>query len=440
MMKKFNKLYYTLIMEQNTNGLYNAFLSIIPQLKKIDVDDQFFNSGRQMLSGYTLSQYQPIITGQKVIKIVPNGLTKGSIIKKSDVVPGKINLQNIAKDKNLNAIAYLLRVKLQDDSSYILSNSKNNSLDAETRQINDLNQKIAKNGGQINITTTLKDGTQKIVGPFNKAQKVAGTPKADAKLQGDNQDLYLSLKQGSKAGQFRQYGGKTDLAATDKKVLETNPFIEKCYNLIKLLFNTLSEKYNIPKDDYDFKYLRDHIQGVQVSSLSFSVPTNDNETLASLLKTKFGKDFSDKQSGINNVDVLIDGPVQLSDNGNSTYQIEGAYHTEWNPLKYKNNTAHNDETAANLYKFVINFIRYNANTDAKTNQLTFADFKHCRFQVYPNKKQMQNECVKTKQLFEKLGLETQFNELYKSQDIAQQSIKLKNLDIFCKSLIEQSKK
>jgi hypothetical protein len=31
---------------------------------------------------------------------------------------------------------------------------------------------------------------------------------------------------------------------------------------------------------------------------------------------------------------------------------------------------------------------------------------------------MQNECVKTKQLFEKLGLETQFNELYKSQDIA----------------------
>lgn len=41
MMKKFNKL-YTLIMEQNTNDLYNAFLSIIPQLKKIDVDDQFF--------------------------------------------------------------------------------------------------------------------------------------------------------------------------------------------------------------------------------------------------------------------------------------------------------------------------------------------------------------------------------------------------------------
>ena len=38
MMKKFNKL-YTLIMEQNTNDLYNAFLSIIPQFKKIDVDD-----------------------------------------------------------------------------------------------------------------------------------------------------------------------------------------------------------------------------------------------------------------------------------------------------------------------------------------------------------------------------------------------------------------
>ena len=82
-------------------------------------------------------------------------------------------------------------------------------------------------------------------------------------------------------------------------------------------------------------------------------------------------------------------------------------------LKYKNNTAHNDETAANLYKFVINFIRYNANTDAQTNQLAFADFKHCRFQVYPNKKQMQNECVKTKQLFEKLGSETQFNELFR---------------------------
>lgn len=199
MMKKFDKL-YTLIMEQNTNDLYNAFLSIIPQLKKIDVDDQFFNSGRQMLSGYTLSQYQPIITGQKVVKIVPNGLTKSSIIKKSDIVPSKINLQNIAKDKKLNAIAYLLRVKLQDDSSYILSNSKNNSLDAETKQINDLNQKIAKNGGQINIITKLKDGSEKVLGPFDQAKKVAGVPKADAKLESDEDEtLFLSLKSGGTA-------------------------------------------------------------------------------------------------------------------------------------------------------------------------------------------------------------------------------------------------
>lgn len=199
MMKKFDKL-YTLIMEQNTNDLYNAFLSIIPQLKKINVDDQFFNSGKQMLSGYMLSQYQPIITGQKVVKIVPNGLTKNSIIKKSDIVPSKINLQNIAKDKKLNAIAYLLRVKLQDDSSYILSNSKNTSLDAETKQINDLNQKIAKNGGQINIITKLKDGSEKVLGPFDQAKKVAGVQKADAKLESDEDEtLFLSLKSGGVA-------------------------------------------------------------------------------------------------------------------------------------------------------------------------------------------------------------------------------------------------
>lgn len=199
MMKKFNKL-YTLIMEQNTNDLYNAFLSIIPQLKTINVDAQFFNSGRQMLSGYTLSQYQPIITGQKVVKIVPNGLTKGSIIKKTNIVPGKINLENIKNDQTLNAIAYLLRVKLQNDSSYILSNSKNTSLDAETKQINDLNQKIAKNGGQINIITKLKDGSEKVLGPFDQAKKIAGVPKADVKLENDKDEtLFLSLTSGGGA-------------------------------------------------------------------------------------------------------------------------------------------------------------------------------------------------------------------------------------------------
>ena len=60
-------------------------------------------------------------------------------------------------------------------------------------------------------------------------------------------------------GQFRQYGGKRDLAETDEKVLEVNPFINNCYNLIKLLFDTLSERYGIPAGDYDFKYLKGYI-------------------------------------------------------------------------------------------------------------------------------------------------------------------------------------
>lgn len=175
--------------------------------------------------------------------------------------------------------------------------------------------------------------------------------------------------------------------------------------------------------------------------LTFVVPTTDNQTLRSLLKTKFGKDISTNKSSKNNVDVLLDGAIELNNVSNNIFKLQGKYYTEWNPLKYQNNSKTNSDATADIYKFVINFIRYNANNEqSKQNQLSFADFKHCRFQVYPNNKISSRYQSKTKQIFKFVGLEQEFNELYKSQDIAQQSITLKNLDIFCKALIEQSKK
>lgn len=166
---------------------------------------------------------------------------------------------------------------------------------------------------------------------------------------------------------------------------------------------------DISNNIYDFKYLRDYIQNLKISALIFFVPMNNCYIVKELLKTKFGKDFGSQTTNINNVDVLMDGQVQLSKQNGNTVQINGKYYTEWNPQLYKNEINDKQE----LYDFVINFIRYNANDqNSNTNQLNFAEFKHCRFQIYPKKYEMINGFKRTKQVFYNFGLGNDFQKLY----------------------------
>lgn len=383
---------------------YDKFLNVIPTIDDVD----FFNLAIQYISlkELDLNEYEPLISGDSTIKIVPNGVDKGSIIKlngsQCEKLFNGLNVERIKINKTLNLLFYLGKFKQSQDSNYSIRVSGSSSLDAETKQINDAKNRISD---FENFYVRTPDDQKR--GPFNDIEKVPGVPKADAVLKSNqDDDMYLSLKLGPKKGEFRQFGGKTDLAKNDVDLVENYEFVGNCYSLIKKLFDVFSIKYeNIKENDYDFKYLRNYIPDVNFSQLSFLIPESDEDEF---LKAKFGKDFGNNEPGVHNVDVMIDGYLnfnELSDDieeksdNSKTISLDGKYHTEWNPDLY--DVEHEkDET----YDMVITFIRYNANDEGtKTNQLSFNEFKHCRFQIYPKNKLIKN-INETKNLFERYGL------------------------------------
>lgn len=200
-------------------------------------------------------------------------------------------------------------------------------------------------------------------------QYTAGRPKADATFKYKGTDvIFLSLKKGSKAGDFQQYGGSTDLGLTSANMNqfpEVEEFAKKIETICAEL--GLSKKLN----GYDFWDLK--------KGAYFGYPLKDPKVASTVM---FGKDFGSTTFGINNCNCTIDGDIVFKKTKMAnTFELQGQYHISINPYEYKT-PKYPIYSETDIYAPIL-FL-------AKANNVNHIGFMHARFYIWP-----QNNSAKT---------------------------------------------
>ena len=200
-------------------------------------------------------------------------------------------------------------------------------------------------------------------------QYTAGRPKADATFKYKGTDVvFLSLKKGSKAGDFQQYGGSTDLGLTTANMNQF-PEVQEFANKIESVCAGLSLNKTI--NGYDFWDLK--------KGAYFGYPLRDPKVAATVM---FGKDFGSTKFGINNCNCTIDGDIVFKKTKSAnTFELTGQYHISINPYEYKT-PQYPVYSETDIYAPIL-FL-------AKANNVNHIGFIHARFYIWP-----QNNSAKT---------------------------------------------
>ena len=200
-------------------------------------------------------------------------------------------------------------------------------------------------------------------------QYTAGRPKADATFKYKGTDVvFLSLKKGSKAGDFQQYGGSTDLGLTTANMNQF-PEVQEFANKIESVCAGLSLNKTI--NGYDFWDLK--------KGAYFGYPLRDPKVAATVM---FGKDFGSTKFGINNCNCTIDGDIVFKKTKSAnTFELTGQYHISINPYEYKT-PQYPAYSETDIYAPIL-FL-------AKANNVNHIGFIHARFYIWP-----QNNSAKT---------------------------------------------
>ena len=200
-------------------------------------------------------------------------------------------------------------------------------------------------------------------------QYTAGRPKADATFKYKGTDVvFLSLKKGSKAGDFQQYGGSTDLGLTTANMNQF-PEVQEFANKIESVCAGLSLNKTI--NGYDFWDLK--------KGAYFGYPLRDSKVAATVM---FGKDFGSTKFGINNCNCTIDGDIVFKKTTSANiFELHGQYHISINPYEYKT-PRYPTYSETDIYAPIL-FL-------AKANNVNHIGFIHARFYIWP-----QNNSAKT---------------------------------------------
>ena len=200
-------------------------------------------------------------------------------------------------------------------------------------------------------------------------QYTAGRPKADATFKYKGTDVvFLSLKKGSKAGDFQQYGGSTDLGLTTAN-MNKFPEVQEFANKIESVCAGLSLNKTI--NGYDFWDLK--------KGAYFGYPLRDSKVAATVM---FGKDFGSTKFGINNCNCTIDGDIVFKKTTSANiFELHGQYHISINPYEYKT-PRYPTYSETDIYAPIL-FL-------AKANNVNHIGFIHARFYIWP-----QNNSAKT---------------------------------------------
>ena len=200
-------------------------------------------------------------------------------------------------------------------------------------------------------------------------QYTAGRPKADATFKYKGTDVvFLSLKKGSKAGDFQQYGGSTDLGLTTANINQF-PEVEQFAKKIESVCAGLG--LNKTLNGYDFWDLK--------KGAYFGYPLRDPKVAATVM---FGKDFGSTKFGVNNCNCTIDGDIVFKKTKSAnTFELTGQYHISINPYEYKT-PQYPAYSETDIYAPIL-FL-------AKANNVNHIGFIHARFYIWP-----QNNSAKT---------------------------------------------
>jgi len=200
-------------------------------------------------------------------------------------------------------------------------------------------------------------------------QYTAGRPKADATFKYKGNDVvFLSLKKGSKAGDFQQYGGSTDLGLTTAN-MDKFPEVEQFAKKIETVCAGLGLGKTL--NGYDFWDLK--------KGAYFGYPLRDPKVTATVM---FGKDFGSTKFGINNCNCTIDGDIVFKKTKSANiFELHGQYHISINPYEYKT-PKYPAYSETDIYAPIL-FL-------AKANNVNHIGFIHARFYIWP-----QNNSAKT---------------------------------------------
>ena len=200
-------------------------------------------------------------------------------------------------------------------------------------------------------------------------QYTAGRPKADATFKYKGNDVvFLSLKKGSKAGDFQQYGGSADLGLTTANINQF-PEVEQFAKKIESVCAGLG--LNKTLNGYDFWDLK--------KGAYFGYPLRDPKVAATVM---FGKDFGSAKFGVNNCNCTIDGDIVFKKTKSANiFELDGQYHISINPYEYKT-PQYSAYSETDTYSPIL-FL-------AKANNVNHIGFVHARFNIWP-----QNNSAKT---------------------------------------------
>jgi hypothetical protein len=273
------------------------------------------------------------------------------------------SFSNVTKDKFVQIAAFYFlyeqpdRVKTESDQTEAAEGEQIALTKTKLKQlIKDQKQVRIKIGDQ---TYAIDDFSQ-----------VPGRGKADAIFSLNRSPvIFVSLKKGTRAGDFLQYGGSADLGIVGQNY-SSFPEIVEFRSKIDKMFKAFGLKKKI--NGYDFNDLQ--------KGSYFGFYLEDKVTACT---TIFGKDFGSVNFGLNNCQVTIDGDLNFERVGKqlNTYNLVGEYHVTINPYTYNNKQqAISNFNPGELYKPVL-FLQ-----KSESQGLNQLGYLNARFNIWPNNK------------------------------------------------------
>lgn len=218
-------------------------------------------------------------------------------------------------------------------------------------------KEIMKDFGEIRLK--IGDSTYQ-VDEFK--QYTAGRPKADATFRYKGKDVvWLSLKKGTKPGDFQQYGGPTDLGISGDNFNGYTEIEDFAKNISKVCA-ALGIKKKAGK--YDFWDL--------AKGSYFGAPLKTPKTASIVM---FGRDFGSTTFGINNCNCAIDGDIVFKKTKSANiYELDGEFHISVNPYEYKT-PKYAKYSPNDVYSPVLMLV--------KADNVSQIGFSHARFYIWP---------------------------------------------------------
>jgi hypothetical protein len=286
---------------------------------------------------------------------IPSGKTATDIFLKNVYDSNSFDPSS-SVDKFIVACAYYFLIH---DSKRVFTESDKTE-QAEGQQVlatQSALKAIVKDIGEIRLK--IGDNTYQV---DEFAQYTKGRPKADATFKYKGKDVvWLSLKKGTKPGDFQQYGGPSDLGISGDD-FGNYADIEKFANDIQKVCAALGIKKKAGK--YDFWDL--------AKGSYFGAPLKTPKTAAIVM---FGKDFGTTTFGINNCNCAIDGDIVFKKTKHANvYELTGEYHISVNPYEYKT-PKYSKYSVSDIYSPVLMLV--------KADNVSQIGFGHARFYIWP---------------------------------------------------------